>query len=41
MEQDRAYNEKLHAYRGVGEGIFGALTVEFRGRKRREKAKQP
>jgi hypothetical protein len=37
MEQDRAYNEKLHAYRGVGEGIFGALTVEFREQSEGEK----
>jgi len=27
--RDRAYNESLHAYRGIGEGIFRALTVEF------------
>ena len=27
--RDRAYNESLYAYRSVGEGIFGALTVEF------------
>jgi hypothetical protein len=27
--RDRAYNENIYAYRGVGEGIFGALTVEF------------
>jgi hypothetical protein len=26
---DVAYDEGLYAYRGVGEGIFGALTVEF------------
>ena len=30
--RDRAYNESLYAYRSVGEGIFGALTVEFGGR---------
>jgi len=37
--RDRAYDETLYAYRGVGEGIFGALTVEFGDRikaKRRE-----
>jgi len=27
--RDRAYVESLYAYRSVGEGIFGALTVEF------------
>jgi hypothetical protein len=27
--RDRAYDEALYAYRSVGEGIFGALTVEF------------
>ena len=27
--RDRAYDESLYAYRSVGEGIFGALTVEF------------
>jgi hypothetical protein len=27
--RDRAYDEALYAYRGVGEGVFGALTVEF------------
>ena len=27
--RDRAYNESLYAYRSVGEGMFGALTVEF------------
>jgi hypothetical protein len=27
--RDRVYDEALYAYRGVGEGIFGALTVEF------------
>jgi len=27
--RDRAYNESLYAYRSVGEGIFGASTVEF------------
>jgi len=30
--RDGAYDEDLYAYRGVGEGIFGALTVEFRDR---------
>ena len=37
--RDRAYVESLYAYRSVGEGIFGALTVEFGDRikaKRRE-----
>jgi hypothetical protein len=27
--RDVAYDESLYTYRGVGEGIFGALTVEF------------
>jgi hypothetical protein len=27
--RDRAYDEALYAYRSVGEGVFGALTVEF------------
>jgi hypothetical protein len=27
--RDGAYDESLYAYRSVGEGIFGALTVEF------------
>jgi hypothetical protein len=27
--RDRAYDESLYAYRSVGEGVFGALTVEF------------
>jgi len=27
--RDRAYVESLYAYRSVGGGIFGALTVEF------------
>jgi hypothetical protein len=27
--RDRAYDEALYAYKGVGEGVFGALTVEF------------
>jgi hypothetical protein len=27
--RDRAYDESLYAYRSVGEGIFGALIVEF------------
>jgi hypothetical protein len=27
--RDAAYDENIYAYRGVGEGIFGALTVEF------------
>jgi hypothetical protein len=30
--RDVAYDESIYAYRGVGEGIFGALTVEFGGR---------
>jgi len=30
--RDRAYVESLYAYRSVGGGIFGALTVEFGGR---------
>jgi hypothetical protein len=40
--RDKAYDETLYAYRGVGEGIFGALTVEFGDRvktKKRESAK--
>jgi hypothetical protein len=40
--RDRAYDETLYAYRGVGEGIFRALTVEFGDRvktKKRESAK--
>jgi len=40
--RDRAYVESLYAYRSVGEGIFGALTVEFGGRvkaKKRESTK--
>jgi hypothetical protein len=35
--RDRAYDETLYAYRSVGEGIFGALTVEFRGQNKDEK----
>jgi hypothetical protein len=27
--RDRVYDEALYPYRSVGEGIFGALTVEF------------
>jgi len=27
--RDRAYNESLHTYRSIGEGIFRALTVKF------------
>jgi hypothetical protein len=40
--RDRAYNESLYAYRSVGEGIFGALTVEFgdRIKRRRSQPKQ-
>jgi hypothetical protein len=26
-----AYGESSYAYRGIGEGIFGALTVKFEG----------
>ena len=41
--RDRAYNESLHTYRSIGEGIiFGALTVEFGDRiktKKRESTK--
>jgi len=38
--RDRVYDEALYAYRSVGEGIFGALTVEFgeRLKTRREKS---
>jgi hypothetical protein len=34
--RDRAYNEALYAYRGVGEGIFGALTFGDRLKTRRK-----
>jgi hypothetical protein len=34
--RDRAYDETLYAYRSVGERIFGALTVEFRGQNKDE-----
>lgn len=27
--RDRFFNESLYGFRGVGEGVFGALTVEF------------
>jgi hypothetical protein len=27
--RDAAYNESLYAYRGVGGGMSGALTVNF------------
>jgi hypothetical protein len=27
--RDRVYDESLYVYRGVGEGVLGALTVEF------------
>jgi len=27
--RDRVYDKSLYAYRSVGEGVFGALTVEF------------
>jgi hypothetical protein len=40
--RDRAYDEALYAYRSVGEGVFGALTVEFGDRlktRREEPAK--
>jgi hypothetical protein len=40
--RDRIYDETLYAYRSVGEGIFGALTVEFGDRiktKKRESTK--
>ena len=36
--RDRAYNESLYAYRSVGEGIFGALTVEFGDRIKTKKS---
>jgi len=37
--RDRAYNESLYAYRSVGEGIFGALTVGFGDRIKTKKRK--
>jgi len=39
----RAHDESLYAYRCVGEGVFGVLTVEFWDgvkAKKREKRKQ-
>jgi hypothetical protein len=38
--RDKTYDEALYAYRGVGEWIFGALTMEFgeRLKTRREKS---
>jgi len=36
----RAYDESLYAYRGVGEGIFGALTVKF-GDRLKTRRKEP
>jgi hypothetical protein len=39
--RDRACNESSYAYRWIGEGMFGALTVEFGDRikaKKRETA---
>jgi len=36
--RDRAYVESLYAYRSVGEGIFGALTVEFGDRIKAKKS---
>jgi len=38
--RDRAYDGALYAYRGVGEGIFGALTVEF-GERLKTRRKEP
>jgi hypothetical protein len=38
--RDRAYDEALYAYRSVGEGIFGALTVEF-GERLKTRRKEP
>ena len=35
---NRAYNESLYAYRSVGGGIFGALTVEFGDRIKTKKS---
>jgi hypothetical protein len=35
--RDRAYDEALYAYRSVGEGVFGALTVEFGDRLKTKK----
>jgi hypothetical protein len=37
---ERAYDESLYAYRGVGEGIFGTLTVEF-GERLKTRGKEP
>ena len=40
--RDRMYDESLYRYRGVGEGMFKALTVEFGDRvktKKRESTK--
>ena len=37
--RDRAYVESLYAYRSVGGGIFGALTVEFGDRIKTKKKK--
>jgi hypothetical protein len=39
--RDKAYDEALYAYRGVGEGIFVALTVEFRERLKTRKEETP
>jgi len=36
--RDRAYVESLYAYRSVGGGIFGALTVEFGDRIKTKKS---
>jgi hypothetical protein len=40
--RDRAYDGNIYAYRGVGEGVFGALTVEFgdRLKTRRKESKK-
>ena len=38
--RDRVYDEDLYAYRGVGEGVFGALTVEF-GERLKTRRKEP
>jgi hypothetical protein len=38
--RDRAYDEALYAHRGIGEGVFGALTVEF-GERLKTRRKDP
>jgi hypothetical protein len=38
--RDRVYDESLYAYRGVVEGIFGALTTEFGDRLKTRRSQQ-